>query len=326
MILAGDIGGTKARLAIFHITDDRCHLISEETFMSKNYPSLEAILRDFLRDQKRIGAVCFGIPGPVIKDQVTATNLPWHLDVRSLQRDLCLEKIALINDLVANAYGITVLKKNEFEVLNTGKKMKGNAALISAGTGLGEAILFWDGERYVPSPSEGGHSEFAPRNPLEIELLEYLFSISHHVSYEYILTGEGLYRIYQFLKEAKGFGREPQWLTKRMAQEDPARVISGTARRKGNRLCMMALNMFTSIYGAAAGNLALQAMAVGGAYIGGGIAPKIIWKLKEGTFIKAFKDKGRLSGIVAHIPVKVIMNDRTALLGAASYALNLFKK
>jgi glucokinase len=326
MILAGDIGGTKARVAIFRITDGRCHLLSEEIFISKNYPSLEAILRDFLRDQERMGAACFGIPGPVIRDRVTVTNLPWHLDLRSLQRELRLEKIALINDLVANAYGIAVLKKNEFEVLNTGEKMEGNAALISAGTGLGEAILFWDGERYVPSPSEGGHSEFAPKNLLEIALLEHLFSLSHHVSYEHILTGEGLYRIYQFLRDIKGVGREPQWLTKRIAQEDPARVISETARRKGSKLCMMALNMFTSIYGAAAGNLALQAMAVGGAYIGGGIAPKIIWKLKDGIFMEAFKDKGRLSDMVAHIPVKVIMNDRTALLGAASRALNLFKE
>ena len=326
MILAGDIGGTKTHLGLFRITDGRCYLSFEETFLSKNYPNLEAILRDFLKDEKGIGAACFGIAGPVIEDRVTATNLPWHLDRRSLQRELSVGKVALINDLVANAYGIAVLKKNEFEVLNTGKKMNGNAALISAGTGLGEAILFWNGKRYVPSPSEGGHAEFAPRNPLEMELLEYLLGFFNHVSYEHILSGEGLFRIYQFLRDIKGCGREPQWLSRRMAQEDPAQVISETARRKRNRLCWMALNMFTSIYGAAAGNLALQVMAVGGVYVGGGIAPKIVWKLKEGAFREAFRDKGRLSDMIARIPVKVIMNDGAALLGAASYAMELLEK
>jgi glucokinase len=326
MILAGDIGGTKARLGLFRVTDGRCQLRLEETFLSKNYPKLEAILRDFLKDQKGIGAACFGMAGPVIEDRVTATNLPWHLDRRSLQRELSLEKVALINDLVANAYGIAVLKKNEFEVLNPGKKMNGNAALISAGTGLGEAILFWDGKRYVPFPSEGGHAEFAPRNPLEMELLEYLFGIFNHVSYEHILSGEGLFRIYQFLRDIKRNGREPEWLSKRMTQEDPAQVISETARRKGNRLCVAAIDMFTSVYGAAAGNLALQVMAVGGVYVGGGIAPRIIWKLKEGTFMRAFRDKGGLSDLVARIPVKVIMNDGAALLGAASHALDLLKR
>jgi glucokinase len=325
MILAGDIGGTKTRLGLFRITDGRLHLKFEQTFLSKHYPKLEAILKDFLKDQKEISAACFGIAGPVIEDRVTTTNLPWHLDRRSLQRELTLGNVALINDLVANAYGIAFLRKSDFVLLNTGKKIKGNAVLISAGTGLGEAILFWDGKRYVPSPSEGGHVEFAPKNHLEMELLEYLIGIFNHVSYEHFLSGEGLFRIYQFLKDIKGYGREPQWLSRRMAQEDPAEVISETARRRRNRLCVMALDMFTSIFGAAAGNLALQVMAVGGVYVGGGIAPKIIWKLKDGTFMQAFRDKGRLSDVVAHIPVKVIMNDRTALLGAASHALDLLK-
>ena len=232
MILAGDIGGTKTRLGLFRIKDGHCYLKFEQTFLSKNYPKLEAILKDFLKDQKEISAACFGIAGPVIEDRVTTTNLPWHLDRRSLQRDLSLEKIALINDLVANAYGIALLKESDFVFLNTGKKIKGNAVLISAGTGLGEAILFWNGKQHIPSPSEGGHVEFAPRNHLEMELLEYLFSIFHHVSYEDILSGEGLFRIYQFLRDIKGYGREPQWLSKRMAQEDPAKVISETARSR----------------------------------------------------------------------------------------------
>ena len=325
MILAGDIGGTKTRLGLFRITDDRLHLKFEQTFPSKHYPKLEAILKDFLKDQKEISAACFGVAGPVIEDRVTTTNLPWHLDRRSLQRELSSGNVALINDLVANAYGIAFLKKSDFVLLNIGKKIKGNTVLISAGTGLGEAILFWDGKRYVPSSSEGGHAEFAPRNHLEMELLEYLFSIFHHVSYEHILTGEGLFRVYQFLRDIKGYGREPQWLSKRMTQEDPAKVISETALRRENKLCVTALNMFASIYGAVAGNFALQVMAVGGVYVGGGIAPKIIWKLKDGTFMQAFRDKGRLSDVVTRIPVRVIMNDRAALLGTASFALDLLK-
>ncbi|MGD0918010.1 MAG: glucokinase [Thermodesulfobacteriota bacterium] len=326
IILAGDIGGTKTRLGLFRVTDDRCHLRYEETFLSKNYPNLEAILKDFLKDEKRIGAACFGIPGPVIDDRVTVTNLPWHLDRKSLQKAFSFEKVTLINDLVANAYGIALLHKNEFRTLNSGKKMKGNAALISAGTGLGEAILFWNGKRYAPFPSEGGHSEFAPRNRLEMELLEYLISIFNHVSYEHILTGEGLFRIYKFLRDVKGHGQEPEWLSERMTREDPPHVISETARKKANRLCVATLDLFTAIYGAAAGNLALQVMALGGVYVGGGIAPRIIWKLKEGSFMRAFKDKGRLSDVVARIPVKVIMNEGAAFLGAASYAVDLLRE
>jgi glucokinase len=186
-------------------------------------------------------------------------------------------------------------------------------------------LLFWDGQHHVPSPSEGGHAEFGPRNHVELELFHYLSDRFDHVSYERVLSGEGLFHIYQFLKDSKRFGSEPSWLSKKMSEDDPAEVISEMARSEKNRLCMKALDLFASIYGAAAGNLALQVMAVGGVFIGGGIAPKIIWKLKNGTFMKAFKDKGRLSHIVVHIPIKVIMNERTALLGAASRAMVLVK-
>jgi glucokinase len=233
--------------------------------------------------------------------------------------------VEVINDLVANAYGISILKKSDFEILNVGKIKNGNQALISAGTGLGEAILFWDGQQHVPSPSEGGHAEFGPRNHLEMELFHYLSDYFDHVSYERVLSGDGLFHIYQFLKDSKRFGKEPPWLFEKMKSEDPAEVISEMARLKKNKLCMKALDLFTSIYGAAAGNLALQVMAVGGVFIGGGIAPRIIWKLKDRTFMKAFKEKGRLSHIVVPIPVKVIMNERTALLGAASRAIALLK-
>jgi glucokinase len=325
LILAGDVGGTNTRLGLFEITRGRFRLLSEKTYLSKNYKGLENILVNFLKGQREIVAACFGVAGPVTEEVIVATNLPWWIDIQSLQKLLSLKKVEVINDLVANAYGISVLKKGDFEILNAGRIRKGTQALISAGTGLGEAILFWDGKQYVPSPSEGGHAEFGPRNHLETELFNYLSDRFDHVSYERVLSGEGLFHIYQFLKDSKRFGSEPSWLSEMMKGEDPPEVISEMARLRKSKLCWKALDLFTSIYGAAAGNLALQVMAIGGVYVGGGIAPKIIWKLKDGAFMKAFKDKGRLSRIVAQIPVKVIMNERTALLGAASRATALLK-
>jgi len=325
IVLAGDVGGTKTRLGLFEVTRGRLRLLCEKTFLSKKYKGLENILGEFLKGQKGIASACFGVAGPVTEEVIIATNLPWWINIQSLQKVLPLKKVEVINDLVANAYGISVLKKSDFEILNVGKIKKGNEALISAGTGLGEAILFWDGQQHVPSPSEGGHAEFGPRNHLELELFHYLSSYFDHVSYERVLSGEGLFQLYQFLKDSKRFGSEPPWLFQKMKSEDPAEVISEMARLKKNKLCMKVLDLFTSIYGAAAGNLALQVVAIGGVYIGGGIAPKIIWKLKDGIFMKAFKDKGRLSHIVVHIPVKVIMNERTTLLGAASRAMVLLR-
>ena len=325
MILAGDVGGTNTRLGLFEIARGRFRLLSEKTYPSKNYKGLENILVDFLSEHRRIAAACFGVAGPVTEEVIVATNLPWWIDIQSLEKVLFLKKVDVINDLVANAYGISVLKKGDFEILSAGRPRKGTQALISAGTGLGEAILFWDGKQFVPSPSEGGHAEFGPRSRLEMELFNYLSERFDHVSYERVLSGEGLFHIYQFLKESKRYGHEPSRLSDKMKEGDPAEVISEVARLRENRLCVKALDLFTSIYGAAAGNLALQVMAVGGVYIGGGIAPKIIWKLKEGTFMKAFKDKGRLTRIVTQIPVRVILNERTALLGAASRATALLK-
>ena len=325
-ILAGDVGATKTRLALFAVSGKRLLLEEEKIYRSERHRGLENILQDFPGKREKIDAACFGIAAPVIGKTIRFTNLPWVIDARSLQRKFSIKKLGIINDLVANAYGIAVLRGNDFRVLNPGKIRKGNAALLSAGTGLGEAILFWDGKRYIPSPSEGGHVEFAPRNKLETKLLQYLTDRSGHVSCERILSGEGLFQIYQFLKSSKRFGREPAWLRERMREENPAAVVSREARLQKSRLCMMALDIFTSIYGAAAGNLALHVMAIGGVYLGGGIAPKIFWKLKDGTFMKAFKDKGRYSDFMAQIPVRVIMNERTALLGAASRAKEYLEK
>ncbi len=318
-ILAGDIGGTKTRLGVFHFNAKEIRLIRAKDFRSSDYAGLEKILAEFLVDPVHISAACIGVAGPVVSGTAKATNLPWRVSVKKLQKTFSFERISLINDLVANAYGIELLKPGDFAVLNRGKRTAGNRALLSAGTGLGTAILFWNGSRYIPSPSEGGHVEFGPRNQLDLDLLHYLFKRFGHVSYERILSGRGLFNIYQFLME-RHYGTEPDWLRQRLAKDDPAVVITETARMKKNRLCSESLDLFASIYGSAAGNLALLAMASGGVYIGGGIAPKIVWKLKDGAFMKAFCDKGRLSPLVEHIPVKVVINDHAALLGAAFHA------
>jgi len=319
-VLAGDIGGTNSRLILFCVDHRQCRRTIEKSLPSRSYPGLEAMLRDFLRGHDTVDSACFGVAGPVAGGIVRPTNLPWVIDAHSIQKALSIPRVEIINDLVANAYGIRMLGKRDFLVLNPGKAKKGNAALLSAGTGLGEAILFSDGKQQVPSPSEGGHVEFAPRNRTEVELLQYLWGRFRHVSYERILSGDGIHHLYRFLKDSKRFGREPEWLSARLEREDPAAVIADVARQKKNRRCVKAMDLFASIYGSAAGNLALQVMAVGGIYIGGGIAPKILWKFKDGTFMDAFKSKGRLSEVVAEIPVKVILNDKAGLLGAACRA------
>jgi glucokinase len=321
LILAGDVGGTKTRLGVFHAAGQTPRLIRMRDFQSSRYPGLETIVGIFINTKESISAACFGVAGPVVSGTAKATNLPWKVSVTSLKNVLSIERVSLINDLVANANGITVLSPGDFSVLNRGRRIDGNKALLSAGTGLGAAIMFWDGKQYIPSPSEGGHVEFGPRNRLDLNLLQHLFERFGHVSYERVLSGAGLFNIYQFLRDRGKDGVEPVWLRARFEKEDPAAVIANNARLKKSRLCSAALDLFASIYGSAAGNLALQAMATGGVYIGGGIAPKIIWKLRDGTFIKAFQDKGRLSSIVGRIPVKVVMNDRAALLGAAVRAM-----
>ncbi len=323
VILAGDIGGTKTRLGLFSVSSGRLRSLSEQTFTSKDNDSVEAIIKTFLKGRETVSIACLGVAGPIVEGTAIATNLPWKIAEKSIQRALRIKKTALINDLVANAYGIRVLKEKDFEILNIGKKQRGNAAVLSAGTGLGAAILFWDRMQYLPSPSEGGHVEFGPRNHLELQLLQYLFDRYGHVSYERVLSGAGLFSIYQFLRGSGRFGAEPAWLADKMIREDPATAIAETAGLKMDKCCAETLDLFVSIYGAAAGNLALQVMAVSGVYIGGGIAPKIIAKLKDGTFMNAFRNKGRLSSIVEHIPVRVIMNDRAALLGAAACAVDL---
>lgn len=320
-VLAGDIGGTKANIGLFSVRGREIQPVSEKSFVCKNYLGLEPILKEFLTISSRnIIAASFGVAGTIHKGRVTPVNLPWTIDIIEIQKLLNTKQVFILNDLEANAWGISRLHPDEFEILNDTPVQEGNAALISAGTGLGESILFWDGKSHIPFATEGGHTDFAPQSALESDLLEYLILKFGHVSYERIVSGPGLHNIYLFLKDAGRFGNEPEWLGNRLSQEEPGPVISECALARESELCEKALDIFVSIFGAEAGNLALKALAVGGIYLGGGIAPKIIEKLKDGTFMGAFTSKGRLSDIVSNIPVKVILNDKTALLGAANFA------
>jgi glucokinase len=322
MILAGDIGGTHTRFAFFTAEGNRLISVIEETFPSRRHSGLGEIVEQFLPLHKLLcSTACFGIAGPVKHSRVETTNLPWIVDAQPLMRELHIPTVLLINDLEATAYGATTLAPTEWTVLNAGApEAVGNAAVIAAGTGLGEAGFYWDGRLYRPFATEGGHTDFAPRTAVEIELLRFLLTQFEQVSYERVLSGPGLVNIYQFLRET-GRGKEPAWLTEELRLHDPAAVITQTALAGRCALCKQALDLFVSLYGAEAGNLALKVMATGGLFIGGGIAPKILPKRTTPTFMSAFVAKGRMQPVVGAIPVRVILNDRTALFGAARCAM-----
>jgi glucokinase len=322
MILAGDIGGTKTHMALFEQQGERLQVSVEETFVSRDHASLEEVVSLFLKAHPQtIDRACFGVAGPVRAGRVQTTNLPWVVDIGDLGATLNLQNAHLINDLEANAHGLAHLKPTDFWVLNPGEsEATGNAALISAGTGLGEAGLFWDGKQYFPFASEGGHADFAPGDALQSELLSYLQARFHHVSWEHVLSGPGLHHIYLFLRDS-GRGQEPPWLSEKMQSTDPSAAITQAALEKSSPLCEQALQLFVTFYGAEAGNLALKLLATGGLFVGGGIAPKILLALKTDRFMNAFVAKGRLQPVLEKIPVRIVLNDRAALLGAAHYAL-----
>jgi len=260
-----------------------------------------------------------------VDGRCVTTNLPWEVDEANLARAIPAPRVRLLNDLEAAAYGVLTLPPDKLESLQAGKARKGNMVLIAAGTGLGEAILVWDGARHRVIASEGGHADFAPRTDLEIDLLRFLQKEFGHVSYERVLSGPGLYNIYRFLRDT-GHAPEPQWLSDRLRSGDPSAVVSEVGLAAGHPLCTTALELFVSIYGAEAGNLALKALAVGGVFVGGGIAPKIIAKLADGSFLAAFCDKGRYRDLMGSIPVHLVLDPRAPLLGAAHVARELLDR
>jgi len=320
VILAGDVGGTKVRLALF---EERGGILCthEEKFASREFPDFTTLLKKFLANAKqlKVSNACFGIAGPVREGICKATNLPWEVSARVLEKDMKIPKVDLINDLEANAWGLRCLAVDEFFTVNEGVPHPGNRALISAGTGLGEAGLFWDGKMHLPFACEGGHCDFAPTNARDNELLSYSRKQYPHVSYERLLSGPGLHLLYRFLIDTKKEKEDPE-IAALMQQGEPSRVITEKANSGACPACRSACQLFVEIYGSESGNLALKLLSLGGLFIGGGIAPHLLDFFKEGGFMKAFCDKGRLSTVLKDIPIKIVLNEKTALLGAARFA------
>jgi glucokinase len=327
MLLAGDIGGTKTNLAIFSSVDALRTPVREATFPSAQYASLELLVRDFLsQEDYQIQKACFGVAGPVIAGKAKITNLPWIMDEGTLQQELGIPSVHLLNDLVATASGVPLLQADDLHTLNAGQPVKhGTLAVIAPGTGLGEAFLTWDGTHYRTSPSEGGHVDFAPKNAFEIELLRYMLIRSEHVSYELVCSGMGLPHIYRYLRDVVLID-EPEQLAQQIADlEDPTPLIVTSAldSKVPSPRCVATLETFVSILGAEAGNLMLKVLATGGVYLGGGIPPRILSFLHSDHFSSAFRHKGRFSDLLSTVPLHVITNARLALLGAAYYGFTM---
>jgi glucokinase len=333
MILAGDVGGTKVHLALYNFADGKLQQVRDEKMPSQEFASLDAAVEGFLTqvsearpgapavEREQIVAACFGCPGPVKDGRLKLTNLPWTLDERELAKALGIQHIFLINDLEANGYGIPELAAESVVSLHEGDKdAVGHRGLIAAGTGLGEALLIWDGKKHRPIPSEGGHCDFAARTDREIALLEYLRKmLGGRVSWERVVSGIGIKNVYAYLRDVEKL-EEPQWLSDRMKTEDPNAVIGQCAEDGSSPLCYETMQTFAAAYGAETGNIALKVLAVGGMYLGGGIAPKAMKTLGGGGFVQAYLDKGRLAPVVEAMPVRVILDETCALLGAAAYA------
>lgn len=320
-ILAGDIGGTKTSLAVFEVNGTKLEMQTLEKYPSQKYGSLDEIVRQFVESQDtQCEWASFGIAGPVRNGRAETTNLPWMIDAQQLSEDIGFRKVWLMNDLEANAWGISALEEKDFCVLSEGKPdPNGNASIISAGTGLGQAGMYWNGEQHRPFASEGGHSDFAPHSDLEIDLLHYLKQRYAHVSWERVVSGMGLVNIFEFLTHHRR-SKTPTWLVEQMEEGDQAAAISKAANDKTCPICSETLELFIHLYGVEAGNQALKIMSTGGVYLGGGIAPKNLDLFRKGTFLKSFRAKGRMESLMQDIPVKVILNDLTALYGPAVFA------
>ncbi len=325
MILAGDIGGTKVVLALYEESGGAVTMRREQTFASREHATFDEVLAAFLGDPRApLRGACIAVAGPVIDGRCETTNLPWVLDEKELAERLHVPRVKLLNDIEGAAIGMLTLPPNELCALNRGAGRRDrNAGVISTGTGLGEAILYWDGTAHHPIASEGGHGDFAPHSDQEIELLRYLRAREGgHVSYERVVSGPGIANVYGFLRDS-GYAAEPEWLRQEIAAGDPAAVISQHALSGEPPLCRAALDLFCAALGAEAGNLALRAVATAGVFVGGGIPPKILPLLQSGSFMRAFVAKGRFESLLRDVSVDVVLNPRTPLLGAAHFALRL---
>lgn len=323
MILAGEIGGTRTRLAAFDKDGSKLHLVVEKTYPSQEHSGLSEIVSAFIKTEGiPVHTACFGVAGPVRRGRSKISNLDWVIDSRDLAKLLKLGTVGMINDSEAYAYGIDGLDSKDLVTLNEGSEdAEGNRAVISARTGLGVAGLYWDGFRHHPFGCEGGHADFAPRNELETEMLAYLQKKYDHISYERILSGPGIKNIYDFLRDSKT-AEEPAWLKDQMAAAaDPSALISKLAAEGKAPICDQTMTIFVSIYGAQTGNVALNFMATGGVYIGGIVAARNVKKMKDPIFMQSFLGKGRMESLLKEMPVTIVLNDNSGLIGAARYTL-----
>jgi glucokinase len=325
MLLVADIGATKTNLAVFSGEDGPRDPLAEASFPSEDYDGLEAVAQEFLEGfDFSVDRACVGVAGPVIDGRAEGTNIPWTIDEAELQEALDLSWVRVLNDLEVTANAVPILEKEDVETLNPGRPVShGPVGVVAPGTGLGEGFLVWDGSRYRALASEGGHTDFGPNNTQEGGLLEYLRDQFGHVSYERVCSGMGISNIYEYLK-ASGYADEPAWMAERLEDvEDktPAIVETALDQQRECVLCSAALEMFISVLGAEAGNLALKLMATGGIYLGGGIPPRVLSALKGEAFMEGFLNKGRMEYVVKKIPVYVILTPKAALWGAAYYGL-----
>jgi glucokinase len=321
LVLAGDIGGTKTRLAVCQVAGTQLQTLAEHSYSSQEFSALEDIIAAFLAThEQRPLTACFGVAGPVRDGESRITNLPWHISAAAITSRFRLQRTSLLNDLEATAWGIQALGAEDFHILNPGDAhAAGNAAVIAAGTGLGEAGLCHAGNMLQPFGTEGGHTDFSPGSELEIALLRHLKARHTHVSWERVVSGPGLVMLHDFLCRQHA-ATPPGWLQAEMQSGDPAAAITAAAQSGRDAQCVAALELFVHLYGVEAGNLALKIMATGGFYIGGGIAPKILPSLASGSFMAAFCAKGRMRELLEKVPVRVILNDRAALFGPAIVA------
>lgn len=330
LLLAGDIGATKSNLAFFSSKEELNNPLAEENLQNKDFDNFEQLIESYLESAKQdFKVICLGIAGPVIDNRVQITNLPWVIDGSVLQERFNLQGAWLLNDLQALSYAVPILPDKDLEIIKQGKPIdRAPIAVIAPGTGLGEAFLTWEGERYQDNSTEGGHTDFGPTNERQVRLLEYLLKSQERVSYENVCSGIGIPNLYRFLRD-EGYAPEPDWLGKEIsAVDDVTPVIFSTAldKNKDSVLCDMTIDLFVEILGAEAGNLALKTLAKGGIFIGGGLPPRILPWLKKDTFLKAIYNKSPHTELLSQIPVKIILNPKANLIGAAKYGLDALQK
>ncbi len=320
LVLAADVGGTKTELALFKIKEGKLLPIKNQRYATTDHQSFVEAIRNFHDDQtSKIDCACLGVAGTVEGDLVQGVNFAWEIDAKKLESDLTIKTVSLINDLQANAYGLSALGNSDFEMITMGEKIEGDAVVISPGTGLGEAGMFWDGKYYHPYATEGGHCNFAPTDELDVELWKFLKKKFDHVSWERLVSGQGIINMYQFLRSYHS-ETEPDWLTEQLKTDYSAKVISAAAIEKKDPVCIETIKLFFKYLAIESSQLALKAKATGGIYIGGGIVPKNLSLIDKQEFYKNFTNAGRMEHLLKNIPIKIVLNDKTALIGAAYYA------